>query len=121
MCRSASVCASRSQNSAVCGRGPQHGHHEQIAVRDDHLGRVDAARLAQHGEPFRLRGEGVVGRRLAERLDEHGRAVTAPREPRGGGEAPRGGLDLDDVGQTGRVQAFEQEGCLVGHGCTPHR
>ncbi len=99
--------------------GLQCGQHEQVAVREDDLGRGDAARLAQRGEPLGLHGEGIVRGRLAERLDEHRRAVTAAREPRRRGEASSGRLDRDDVGQADRVQALEQERRRGCHGGAP--
>ncbi len=83
----------------------QQGQHEQVALREDDVGRGDAARLAQHGEPFGLRGEGVVRRRIAEGLGEHRRAVASASHPRGRGESSGGRFHRGDVTQAGRVQA----------------
>ena len=50
---------------------PQHRQHKQFPVHQDHLGGRHTAELAQGGQPFGLRDEDVVSRRVGEGLDEH--------------------------------------------------
>jgi len=80
---------------------PQHRQHKQLSVRQNHLGCRHAAELAQGGQPFGLRDEDVVGRRIGECLDEHRGRVPAGGHARERRDSTRHRLHHDDIAHPG--------------------